>query len=123
MVTGTTRSSGQASIMATSTGRPAQLGQVFGVAGMAKARVLQGFLLDGVGHHAADIAAQGHLGGAFDRGHAGCGVPGIGTAGLDRRAERHRQDRQCVREDVGRFRRGGDGAQGDVQPKLAGEFG
>ena len=45
MVTGTTRSSGQASIMATST--PArQLGEELGVAGMPEARILQGLLLD-----------------------------------------------------------------------------
>src|SRR4029453_13934972 len=38
-------------------GDPAgQLGEILGVAGMAETRVLQGLLLDRIGHHAGDLA-------------------------------------------------------------------
>ena len=82
--------------------RAGQLGEEFGVARIGEARVVQRGLVDRVGHHAADLAAQAERGGAFDRGDHRRGVGLVGMAGSRRSPQRDRQHGKCGGEDGAR---------------------
>ena len=123
MVTGTTRSSGQASIMATS---PAarQLGQELGVAGMPEARILQRLLLDRVGGEAGDLAGLRQPGRALDRLERGGGIDRVGLAGLGRRlAGAPRSTGSAVANTGGASAGCGDLAHRHGEAELAGQRG
>ena len=58
-----------------------QLGEILRMAGMPEACVLQGLLLDGIGHQAGNLASQGQLGAALDGLQGGRRVDRVGMAG------------------------------------------
>ena len=67
IVTGTTRSCGQASIITGPSADPGELGEEFGVPGMAETRPDRGVLVDRVGHERGGAAVL-HVGdGGLDR--------------------------------------------------------
>ena len=121
MVTGTTRSSGQASIMATSRAA-GQLGQELGVAGMPEARILQRLLLDRIGGEAGDLAGLRQPGGALDRlERRRRHWPGSGWPAVAGALQPHRQHRQRRREHRGSFGGRGDLAHRHGEAELAGQ--
>ena len=149
MVTGTTRNSGQASIMATST-PPASSARYSVWPACRKPRVLQRLLLDRIGHQTGDLAGKGEPGGALDRSDgragalAGSGCPGrtaarrrTGSTGkADRTPGRPRPVRRSAARErqarawrpglpADRHRRDEEGPTAGglpLQPRLQGEF-
>ena len=122
MVTGTTASSGDHSIITGCAGLSGrlggELGEEFGMAGLGKAGAVEHVLGDRIGDHGGGAAGQ-HVGDrAADRGDRRRRAAGVGLAGRggDREFERHH--RQRAREGGGGFG-GRDHGKRHVEPEDA----
>jgi len=120
MVTGTTRNSGQASIMATST-PPASSARYSVCPGCRKPGVLESLLLDGIGHQPGDLAGKRQSGPTLDGLQGGRRIDWIRMAGAHGAAQLHRKDGQRRIEDGAGVSRPRDLAHRDIETELVGE--
>jgi hypothetical protein len=94
-----------------------RLAQIFGQAGVSKARFVQHVLLHRVGDHRGGPPVADQTDGPVDRVHHRAGGCGVGMAGPHGDAQIDRQDRQGALEHAAGFGRLGHRTNGDIQPQ------
>ncbi len=100
-----------------------QLGEILGMPRMSEAGVLEGLLLDGIGHHPGDLAGKRQSGTALDGLQGGRCIGWIRVAGPHGSAQPHRQHGQRRLEDSAGVGRPRDLAHRDIEAELVGEGG